>query len=187
MTDGQGKDRRSMGGETPRSMRGPHPAAGPTVSLSLASWLPARTRAWPTILFVPLASSLASNPSATTVRRDAAGMHVAQAARAFGTAAKQRALWVHQQRVSRLYVRPAAGAAASLRHQEVGCDGTHPLAASTGIAMRIATVLAGCDSKRARARIVAAKMVLPLACPAGCPRAGDRRLRRRHRRDLEAL
>jgi hypothetical protein len=57
-----------MAGGTPRSMRDTHPAAGPTASLSLASWLPARTRAWPTISFVPLASSLASNLSATTVR-----------------------------------------------------------------------------------------------------------------------
>jgi hypothetical protein len=68
MPNGQGKDRRSMAGGTPRSMRDTHPAAGPTASLSLASWLPARTRAWPTISFVPLASSLASNLSATTVR-----------------------------------------------------------------------------------------------------------------------
>jgi hypothetical protein len=102
-----------MGVETRRSMRGPHPAAGPTVSFSLASWLPARTRAWPTISFVPLASSLASNPVGHEGIRDAAGMHIAQAARAFETALNERALQIHLQRIPGSYVRADAGAATS--------------------------------------------------------------------------
>jgi hypothetical protein len=61
-----------------------------------------------------------------------------------------------------------------------------PLGVSTGIAMRIATVWPDATASRA-CRIVAAKMVLPLAGPAGCPRVGDRRLCRRHLRDLEAV
>ena len=95
-------------------MRGLLPAAGPVSSLSPSSGLPAPHR------------GLTDNP----VRafgldsvghggpRDAAGIHIAQAARAFGTTAKQRAVWMHKQRVSRLYVSPAAGAAASPRHRQ---------------------------------------------------------------------
>ena len=52
--------------------------------------------------------------------------------------------------------------------------------------MRIATARPDATASRA-CRIVAAKMVLPLACPAGFPRVGDRGLRRHHRRDLEAV
>jgi hypothetical protein len=60
------------------------------------------------------------------------------------------------------------------------------LGVSTGVAMRIATVWPDATASRAY-RIVAARKALPLAGPAGCPRAGDRRLCRRHLRDLEAV
>jgi hypothetical protein len=45
----------------------------------------------------------------------------------------------------------------------------------------------GFESKAERARLFAAKMILPLACPAGCPRVGDRGLCRHHRRGLETV
>ena len=185
MTDGQRERSKVHGRGTPRSMRGPHPAAGPTVSLSLASWLPARTRAWPTIPFVPLASSLASNPSAT---RAFAMRPECTSPRLPGRSRQPRSrepLRVHLQRIRGSYVRrtqgPLSPAAPGIRLRWNSAAGR-----STGIAMRIATVWPDATASRA-CRIVAAKMVLPLAGPAGCPRAGDRRLCRRHLRDLEAV
>jgi hypothetical protein len=131
-------------------MRGPpRPAAGPTASLSLSSWLPAPRQGLADILVRVFGISFGFEPVGHDGPRDAAGMHVAHA-RAFRAAAKQRALWVHQRRVSRLYVSSAAGAAASLRHRQSAAmeltrwrlDGDRDEDCDRA---------AGCGSKRARA------------------------------------
>jgi hypothetical protein len=183
MSDGQGKDRRSGAGKLPdhREVPAPQPYRSPAYHL-WAGCLP-RVRAWPTILSVRLVSSLASNPSAAAVR----AMRLRSISpRAPGRSGRPRSrgppLWVHQQRVSRLYVSPAAGAAASLRHWPVRCDGTQPAAQQ-----RLRRGLRPPGRMRQQAcacRVIAAKMVLPVTCLDGCPRAGERRLCHHRRRDL---
>jgi len=146
MTDGQGSDRRVHGrGNSTIDARSP-PAAGPTVSLSVASWLPARTRAWPTISFVPLASSLASNLSAT---RAFAMRPECTSPRLPGLSRQPRSrepLRVHLQRIRGSDVRADAAAATS-------CGTGH--SAAMELTSRLLNDnrdedcdrLAGCDSK----------------------------------------
>jgi hypothetical protein len=164
-------------------MRGAHlTAAGSTARLSLSSRLPARVRAWSTTSSGPLAS----NPSTATVPATKPGMHVTQAAQAFGTAAKQRV--------------PAGSSAADRRFlRRPGCRGPlRPYGTKKSVAVELTRWYldrngdenfdgpAACDSKGARARLLPPRWSYRGPDLLDSPRAGDRHLCRHHRRDLEA-
>ena len=115
--------------------------------------------------------------------RDAAGLRVAQAAQAFRTAAKQNRCGF----TSNGPVVPMSALPQGLRR---------PYGTDRSAAMELTSRLLnddraedhdgpiGFESKTERARLFAAKMVLPVAHPAGCPRACDRGLCRHHWRDF---
>jgi hypothetical protein len=109
--------------------------------------------------------------------RDAAGTHVAQAAWASGRPRSGGPCgFTCNERIVGSYVSPTAEA---LRPYGTGRSAAVELARRRldGDRDSAATV----ESESVHARLFAAEMVLPVACPAGCPRAGDRRLYRRHR------
>ena len=138
MTDGQGKDRRSMAGETPRSMRGAHlPQPDRSASLSPSSWLPAPHQGLADNLVRAFGSLF--EPVGHDGPRDAAGMHVAQAARAFGTAAKQRAPAGAPATGQSFVCQPGRRGRCVPTAPASQLRWSSPAGASTGIAMRIAT------------------------------------------------
>ena len=128
-------------------MRGPTPQPDRPPACHFRAGCPPRIRAWPTILSVP--SALASNPSTTTVRATRPRCTSPRLPGRSGRPRSRGPLRVHQQRISGSYVSPAAGAAASLRHRQVGCDGADQLALD-GDRDEDCDRPAGCDSKRAR-------------------------------------
>ena len=124
MPDGQGQDRRLMAKETPATnARPPHSR---TDRQSLTCELVARPH-----------QGLADNPVCAFGLifgfepvghegiRDAAGMHVAQAAWAFETAAKQRAPTGPLATDPRFRCQGGRSGRYLLRHWSFGCDGTH--------------------------------------------------------------